>query len=126
MLPLIDLQRIDDPRGSLVVAQGMPFRVRRAYWICEVDAHAVRGGHAHKTLDRWMIAVAGSFEIRIALRNGRSQMLRLDSPAEALHIEPMTWIELRNFSAQAVCLVLASEEYDADDYLRTEAEWLAV
>ena len=119
MLPLIDLQRIDDDRGSLCVVQGVPFQIRRLYYFVDVQPGSVRGGHAHRTLERWLVAVSGGLR---ATLDG-SEGVRLYRPDRALYVAPMRWLELSDFSPGAVCLVLASAEYDAGDYIRDRAEW---
>ncbi len=122
MLPLIELQRVDDDRGSLTVAQAFPFPVRRLYWMHDVQPGSLRGGHAHRSLKRWIVAVAGGFRATL----DESDTVRLYRPDRALYVAPMRWLELSDFSPGAVCLVLASEEYDASDYIRDRAEWLAL
>ena len=113
----MNLQVIRDPRGCLTVAEHFPFDVKRVYFLHHITGP--RGGHAHRTLDRLLIAVAGSFT---AILNGVPT--RLYSPNEALRVPPMTWLELLDFSPDAVCLVLASSEYDAADYIRSYEEFL--
>ncbi len=123
MFPLIDLQRIDDPRGSLTVAQGFPFDVKRVYWLHGIQGGAKRGGHTHRALHRWLIAVSGALTVRLDCERAT---LRLNDPAKALYVAPMRWLELEDFSPHAVCLVLASAEYDPEDYIRDEAHWRRV
>lgn len=120
MLPLIEIPRIDDDRGSLCVFQGFAFPVRRVYFIFGVDHMAARGAHAHRTLHRYLIAIAGSF--LVTLDAGQTS-LYLCRPDRALYVAPMRWLDLAEFSKDAVCLVLASAEYDAEDYIRDRAEW---
>lgn len=112
----MNLKTIKDARGALTVAEKLPFAIRRAYWLHGVDPEATRGGHAHKVLRRLMVAVAGGFRVRV--RERRWTDIVLDSPTTALQIEPMTWIELHDFTPGAVCLVLASEEHDEADCIR--------
>ena len=110
------LKTIRDPRGCLTVADKLPFPVRRVYFLHHVTGN--RGGHAHRTLNRLMIAVAGSFT---AVLNGAP--IRLWTPDEAIHVPPMAWIELLDFSPDAICMMLASDEYDESDYIRDYAEF---
>lgn len=119
MLPLIELQRIDDDRGSLCVIERLPFPIRRVYFMHDLQPGSRRGGHAHRTLERWIVAIAGGF--RATLDDGDS--VRLYRRDRALYVAPMRWLDLSDFSPSAVCLVLASEEYDPQDYIRDKEEW---
>ena len=119
MLPLIEIPRIDDDRGSLCIAERLPFQVRRVYWIFDIQRDSMRGGHAHKSLHRWLVALSGSFTVRL----DRIEEGRLYRPDRAIYVAPMRWLELADFSHGAVCLVFASEEYDAADYIRDIDEW---
>ena len=91
----------------------------------DVQPGSHRGGHAHRTLERWLVAVAGGFRATLHGADG-FHSLRLYRPDRALYVPPMAWLELSDFSPGAVCLVLASEEYDAGDYIRDRAEWEAL
>lgn len=119
MLPLIPIPRIDDDRGSICVLERLPFAIRRVYYLTDVQPGAARGGHAHRTLDRWLVAPAGGFR---ATLDGRDSV-RLYRPDRALHVAAGRWLELSDFSPGAVCLVLASAEYDEADYIRDKDEW---
>jgi len=115
----ITLPKIEDPRGNLSVIEGntIPFTIKRVYFLYDVPSGAERGGHAHKNLQQFIIAVAGSFDV--VLNNGKEEIThRLFKPNEGLLVTQNTWRELRNFSAGAVCLVIASEEFDESDYIR--------
>ncbi len=122
---MTDLPRIHDSRGNLSFVQDndqIPFSIRRVYFLYDVPAGSKRGGHAHKHLDQFIIPVAGSFDV--ALDDGLSKkVVSLNRPYQGLHIPSMIWRELRNFSAGAVSLVLASEAYDEDDYYRIYSEF---
>ena len=125
-IKIIDLPRITDPRGNLTVAEGtdmLPFDIKRAYWVYDVPGGGCRGGHAHKRLRQFVIAVSGSFHV--TLDNGREQeTILLNHPYQGLLIETNTWRTLDDFSSGAVCLVLASELYNADDYIEDYDEFL--
>ena len=116
---IITLHTISDPRGNLTVAEEnieLPFDLKRAYWIYEVPQGGSRGGHAHKRLQQVLVAVSGSFTV--TLDNGtETKTYLLDNPAEGLLIDTEIWRTLDDFSAGAVCMVLASELYEPDDYL---------
>ena len=108
------------PNGNLTVVENnysMPFDVERVYYLYDVPAGEERGGHAHKELQQFVIAVSGSFDVIID--DGRERKtVTLNRPSKGLHIRPGIWRELNNFSSGAVCLVLASHHYDEDDYIR--------
>lgn len=125
-IELINLPRITDPRGNLTFAEAeghVPFPVRRAYWVYDVPAGESRGGHAHKRLRQLVIALSGSFHV--TLDNGKErEMVLLNHPWQGLLIDVNTWRTLDDFSSGAVCLVLASEHYDEDDYIYDYDEFL--
>lgn len=123
---IIDLPKIMDPRGNLTVAEGdslVPFDIKRAYWVYDVPGGMGRGGHAHKWLRQVLIAVSGSFHV--TLDNGRErETILLNHPWQGLVIETNTWRTLDDFSSGAVCLVLASEHYEEEDYIYDYDEFL--
>jgi hypothetical protein len=117
---LIDLPRIQDARGNLTVVEGLrhvPFDIRRVYYLYDVPGGSERGGHAHRKLEQFLIAVAGSFDI--VLDDGVDTVrYQLNRSYSGLYIAPMVWRQLDNFSSGSVCLVLASARYDEADYYR--------
>ena len=123
---IIDFQKITDPRGNLTVAENMqhvPFDVRRVYWTYDVPAGESRGGHAHKQCREVIIAVSGSFTV--TLDNGsEKKSFHLNHPWQGLLVETGIWRTLDDFSSGAVCLVIASELYDEDDYIYDYDEFL--
>ena len=124
---LIDLPKITDPRGNLTVAEQMknvPFDIKRAYWVYDVPAGESRGGHAHKQLRQLVVALSGSFTVTLDDGKERTTVL-LNHPYQALLIETGIWRTLDDFSSGAVCLVLASELYDPDDYIYDYDEFIA-
>jgi hypothetical protein len=108
---LVRLPTIRDSRGCLTVAEGLPFVVKRVYFLHHITGP--RGGHAHKNLDRLMIAISGEFTITLD-----GAPVRMWTPEEAIRVLPNTWLELTDFTPGAICLVLASDEYDEKDYIR--------
>ncbi len=124
---LIDLPKITDPRGNLTFAESrsmVPFEIKRAYWVYDVPGGESRGGHAHKQLRQLVVALSGSFHV--TLDNGRErETILLNHPWQGLLIETNTWRTLDDFSSGAVCMVLASEHYDAADYIEDYDEFLA-
>ena len=125
-IKIIDLPKIADPRGNLTVVEGLdvvPFDICRAYWVYDVPGGGSRGGHAHKKLRQFVVAVSGSFHV--TLDNGyERKTILLNHPYQGLLIETNIWRTLDDFSSGAVCLVLASEHYDEDDYIYDYEEFL--
>lgn len=120
----IDIPSINDPRGNLAVLENskLPFKIKRVYYLYDVPSGSKRGGHAHKDLLQLIIPLSGSFEL--VLKDGvNEKTVMLHNPTRGVLIPTMTWRELRNFSAGAVCLVLASEEFDEEDYIRDWKEF---
>ena len=123
---IIELPRVSDPRGNLTFAeeqQLVPFDIKRAYWVYDVPAGESRGGHAHKRLQQLVIAVNGSFTVTLDNGYERRSVL-LNHHWQGLVIDVNTWRTLDDFSSGAVCLVLASEHYDEDDYIYDYDEFL--
>jgi len=123
---MIDLPRITDPRGNLTfIEQTMhvPFEIRRVYYLYDVPGGESRGGHAHKTNEAFIVSASGSFDV--VVRDGvEERRFFLNRPYYGLYIPAMTWRELENFSSGSVCLVLASQLYEADDYYRDFDEFV--
>ncbi|MBD0319063.1 MAG: WxcM-like domain-containing protein [Gemmatimonadetes bacterium] len=123
---LVDLPRINDPRGNLTFVEGgrhLPFDIRRVYYLYDVPGGGVRGGHAHRQLQQLVVAVSGSFDV--VLDDGReSRRVTLNRAHQGLLIPRMVWRELENFSSGSVCLVMASEVYDEGDYYRDFDEFV--
>jgi hypothetical protein len=121
------LQHIDDGvDGSLTVADQttIPFPIGRVYYITRLSNRAVRGKHAHKTLEQALFCILGSFELE--LDDGTSKRrIRLDAPQKGVYIPPRMWHVMRDFSPDCVILVLASAAYDETDYLRNYDEFRA-
>lgn len=116
---LIEIPKVHDVRGNLSVIEGttIPFEIKRVYYLYDIPTASVRGGHAHKNLQQLLIALSGSFDV--ILKDGKSsQTVTLNKPNLGLLIVDGIWRELRNFSSGAVCLVLASDEFDEEDYIR--------
>lgn len=123
---IIDLPKITDPRGNLTVAEGdsiVPFDIKRAYWVYDVPGGESRGGHAHKRLKQLVVALSGSFTVTLDNGRERSTVL-LNHPWQGLVIDTNTWRTLDDFSSGAVCLVLASDHFEEDDYIYDYDEFL--
>jgi dTDP-4-dehydrorhamnose 3,5-epimerase-like enzyme len=115
---LITIPRFNDKRGSLLVIdwpECLSFEPKRFYYLCDSNPEARRAGHAHWLEEEVILAVHGS--ITVTANNGSSVWeYRLDRPDVALHVPPLVWHELFDFSADAVCIVFASRKYDEEDY----------
>lgn len=124
---LLDLQHVRDARGALVIAEGgrhVPFDIARVFYMYGMPEGSARGHHAHRAGELVLIAAAGAFDV--VLDDGaRRATRRLDRPDLGLHIGPLVWHELANFSPGALCLVLASLPYDEADYYRDYAGFRA-
>lgn len=123
---IIELPKVHDPRGNLSFIEGgqhIPFDIRRTYYIYDVPGGESRGGHAHKTLQQLIVAVAGSFTV--TLDDGRTRhSFFLNHPWLGLYVPPGYWRTLDDFSSGAVCMVLASEHYDTEDYIYEYPDFL--
>ena len=117
---IIELPKIAEPRGNLTFVEGnnhIPFDIKRVYYLYDVPGGAERGGHGHKALNQQIIAMSGSFDV--LLDDGyEKKRFHLNRSYHGLYVCPMIWRELDNFSSGSVCMVLASNLYDEDDYYR--------
>ena len=123
---IIELPKIMDPRGNLTVAEqlkNIPFEVRRVYWTYDIPAGEHRGGHAHKQCRELVVAVSGSFTVTLTDGQTRGTHL-LNRPFQALLIETGVWRTLEDFSSGAVCLVLAEDYFEEEDYIRNYDDFL--
>jgi dTDP-4-dehydrorhamnose 3,5-epimerase-like enzyme len=122
------LPTVVDLRGSLVFGEAMrdvPFEVKRYFLVFDVPSEHIRGEHAHRTLHQFLVCVAGRCHVVTDDGVSRHEVV-LDSPAKGVHIPPMVWATQYKFSRDAVLLVLASEYYDASEYIRDYQEYLAL
>ncbi|MFM9826347.1 sugar 3,4-ketoisomerase [Flavobacterium sp.] len=118
-IKIIDIPKIENPEGNIAVIEKdtIPFDIKRVYYLFDVPSSAQRGGHAHKKLNQILIALSGSFDV--VLKDGKtSKKISLNKPDKGLIITNNIWRELENFSSGAVCLVLASEVFKEEDYIR--------
>jgi hypothetical protein len=117
---IIPLPKVHNRSGNITIVEGqknVPFDVKRIYYLYDIPGGEDRGGHAHKTLHQLVIAASGSFDI--LLNDGvNKKVVTLNRPDYGLYIVPGIWRELMEFSSGAICLVLASEVYDEEDYIR--------
>lgn len=124
-IQLISIPKIEDYRGNIAVIENdiVPFEIRRVYYLFDVPSSSSRGGHAHKNLQQLLIPLSGSFDV--VLKNAtETQIINLNKPDKGLLIKSNVWRELENFSSGAVCLVVASEVFDENDYIRDFDDFL--
>jgi dTDP-4-dehydrorhamnose 3,5-epimerase and related enzymes len=124
---IIDLPKIRDPRGNLTFIEGqnhIPFDIKRVFYLYDVPTGEDRGAHAHKTLHQFLVCLSGSFDVQLDDGLQRT-VVHLNRPWRGLHIPPMIWASEVNFDPGSVCLVLASDLYDEDDYYRDYADYRA-
>ena len=127
MAKIVNLPKIFDKRGNHSFSEGrnhLHFEIRRTYWIYDVPGGEVRGGHAYRENEEFVVALSGSFDV--VLHNGVQQRrFSLNRSYYGLYIPKMTWRTLENFSTNALALVLSSTVYDPEDYIRTFDEFIA-
>ena len=122
---IINIPKIEDPRGNLSVIENdvIPFSIKRVYYLYDVPSAAERGGHSHIEQQEFLIALSGSFDV--ILKDGKEEkIITLNRPFEGLLIGNGIWRELKNFSSGSVCLVVASDVFKEEDYIRDFAEFL--
>ena len=116
-----------DSRGKLIALEqnkDIPFEIKRVYYIYDTLPNVRRGFHAHKSLQQILICTSG--ECKILLDDGKNkEVVTLNKPTEGLHINGCIWREMFDFSPDAVLMVLASEYYDEDDYIRNYEDFLS-
>src|SRR5690606_22137833 len=117
---LIEVDKHHHEKGNLSVIENgksIPFKVKRVFYLYDIPGGESRGAHAHKECHQFLIAASGSFEI--LLDDGKvKRLIQLNRPYQGLHIPPMIWASEINFSSGSICLVLASEKYADEDYIR--------
>lgn len=115
-----------DRKGNLTVVENgktLPFDVKRVYYIYDVPGGENRGAHAHKQLEQLIVAASGSFTV--TLDDGKNKRsFFLNRPYQGLYVKPGMWRDLGDFSSGAVCMVLASEVYNKEDYIRDYQDFI--
>lgn len=117
---VLPLYKIHNPAGNITIVEGernIPFNIQRIYYLYDIPGGESRGGHAHKGLYQLIVAASGSFEVM--LDDGiNKKVIRLNRPNFGLLVVPGIWRELFEFSSGSICMVLASQKYDENDYIR--------
>ena len=124
-IEIIDIPKIEDYRGNLAIIEKevIPYEIKRVYYLFDVPSSAHRGGHAHKEQSEFLIALSGSFDV--VVNDGTTHKnITLNKPDKGLLIKTNVWRELENFSSGAVCLVIASDVFNEDDYIRSFEDFL--
>jgi len=116
---LIDLPRVEDPRGNLsFIEEGkhIPFKIERTYWIYDVPGGQLRGGHAFKKQKELIVALSGSFDVIVD--DGKEQKTySLNRSYYGLYVPARLWRQMGNFSTNSLAMVLSSTAYSEDDYI---------
>ncbi len=117
---LIDLPKFLDRRGNLSFIEEdthLPFKIRRVYWIYDVPGGELRGGHAFRETEEMIVALSGSFDV--ILHDGvREYKFSLNRSYYGVFVPKMMWRMIENFSTNSLALIIASTDYDEDDYIR--------
>ncbi|MES2654547.1 MAG: FdtA/QdtA family cupin domain-containing protein [Bacteroidota bacterium] len=117
---VIELPKFLDPRGNLSFIEDdnqIPFKIERTYWIYDVPGGEVRGAHAYKTLQEFIVALSGSFDI--VLHNGKQEhRFHLNRSYYGLYVPKMYWRSMENFSTNSVAMIVADQIYDENEYIR--------
>jgi dTDP-4-dehydrorhamnose 3,5-epimerase-like enzyme len=124
---LITLPKFEDVRGNLSYIEEfkhLPFKIERVYWIYDVPGGEVRGGHAFRTQEEFIVALSGSFDVMID--DGQTkQTISLNRSYYGLFIPAGLWRQMQNFSTNALALVLSSTHFDIEDYIYDYHEYLS-
>jgi uncharacterized RmlC-like cupin family protein len=122
---LVPILRRTDPRGVLGVAQHpehVPFPIARMFYTAGVPRGARRGGHAHRTLEEFLVVPVGRVHVRAEWAGGVVEA-ELDATSAGFHLPPMAWLELSDYAEGTVVVVLASAVFEEADYIRDRAEF---
>lgn len=122
---IIELPKIPDRRGNLSIIEAgihIPFRIVRSYWIYDVPGGEIRGSHAYRRNEEFIVALSGSFDV--VLHDGeREYRFHMNRSYYGLYVPKMMWRMMDNFSTNSLALILASQPYDENDYVRNWDEF---
>ena len=125
---LINLPKFLDPRGNLSFIEEdthLPFKIRRVYWIYDVPGGEHRGGHAFRETEELIVALSGSFDV--VLHDGQTEhRFSLNRSYYGVYVPKMMWRMIENFSTNSLALIIASTDYDENDYIRDFDEFKAL
>ena len=126
---MLQFRKLGDERGRLVVVEGgqdIPFEIKRVFYIYGSDPDVVRGKHANRRSEFILINVAGSSKVRVIDCSGNELVISLNHPHTGIYLPAMVWKDMYDFSSDSVLLVLSSEHYDPNEYIRDFDEFLRV
>ena len=126
---MLQFRKLGDERGRLVVVeggQGIPFEIKRVFYIYGSDPEVVRGKHANRRSEFILINVAGSSKVRVIDCSGNEMIISLNHPHTGVYLPAMVWKDMYDFSPDSVLLVLSSEHYDPNEYIRDFDEFRRV
>jgi hypothetical protein len=118
---IIELPKIQDPRGNLTFLQHpnqIPFAIQRTFWTYDVPGGEIRGGHAYHNQQEVIIALSGSFDVAITNVDGSIDKFSLNRSYYGLYLPAKTWRHIENFSTNALALHVSSEIFSTEDYIR--------
>ncbi len=118
---MLEFSQKGDEKGYLVVVEGeedIPFEIKRIFYIYGSDPSAVRGRHANKKTEFVLINVSGQSKVKVKDGRGNEKIFELDRPHTGIYLPKMVWKDMYDFSEDSVLLCLASEHYDAEEYIR--------
>jgi len=125
---LINIPCIKEDRGNLCYLQEdetLPLNIRRVFWIYDIPENAERGGHAHRSCSELVFVVKGSFDIYV--NNGKDEKtIHCDNPNLGIFIDVNVWCCLKNFEPGTICMVVASDKYDASGYINNFEDFLKI
>lgn len=123
---IFELKKVKSRSGNITIVENgidVCFDIKRVFYLYDIPGGESRGAHAHKECHQFLVAASGSFEVELFDGKVKKSVL-LNQPYKGLHIPPGIWASEFNFSSGAICLVLASHEYDEEDYIRDYASYL--
>lgn len=126
---MLEFSQKGDEKGYLVVVEGkedIPFEIKRIFYIYGSDSTAVRGRHANKKTEFVLINVSGQSKVKVKDGRGNEKIFELNRPHTGIYLPKMVWKDMYDFSEDSVLLCLASEHYDAEEYIRNYEQFVAL
>jgi len=125
-LTLIELPKIENRSGNITVIENnldIPFEVKRIFYLYDIPGGESRGAHTHKECHQFLVSASGSFEVDLDDGINKKTVI-LNQPYKGLYVPPGIWASENNFSSGAICLVMTSDLFDKDDYIRDYQDFL--
>lgn len=123
---LLNLPKVEDPRGNLSIIEeekNIPFKIERTYWIYDVPGGQIRGGHAFKEQQEFIVALSGSFDV-VVDDGKQKKTFSLNRSYYGLYVPAGLWRQMENFSTNSLAIVLSSTTFSEDDYIREYADFI--